>query len=58
MKYYPYTYLYFIFCCFFPLQSEDGLHCNQVIHTHGPIWALSTDLINGCIIAGVQNIIK
>ncbi|XP_071842800.1 uncharacterized protein [Apostichopus japonicus] len=38
--------------------SEDGLHCNQVIHTHGPIWALSTDLINGCIIAGVQNIIK
>ncbi|PIK45764.1 hypothetical protein BSL78_17369 [Apostichopus japonicus] len=40
------------------LQSEDGLHCNQVIHTHGPIWALSTDLINGCIIVGVQNIIK
>ncbi|XP_030834052.1 uncharacterized protein LOC752732 [Strongylocentrotus purpuratus] len=40
------------------LWSGDGMTCEQVINTHGPVSAICLDSVSKCIVAGVHNVIK
>uniref|UniRef100_UPI00398F45DC uncharacterized protein n=1 Tax=Pristiophorus japonicus TaxID=55135 RepID=UPI00398F45DC len=40
------------------IWSEDGTQCEQILVTHGAVNCLCIDQVNGCIIAGVQAIMR
>lgn len=49
-------YLYFWCCCW--SQRGDGMGCDVVLTAQGAVSALCIDQVNGCIVAGVQEIIR
>ncbi|XP_019642839.1 PREDICTED: uncharacterized protein LOC109484071 [Branchiostoma belcheri] len=40
------------------IWSEDGMNCDQILNVHGTVSALCIDQTNGCMVAGVQDVIK
>ena len=45
----------------FPIHSRqraDGMACDLVLSAQGAVSALCIDQVNGCIVAGVQEIIR
>ncbi|XP_041050343.1 uncharacterized protein LOC121281462 [Carcharodon carcharias] len=40
------------------IWSEDGTQCEQNLVTHGAVNCLCIDRVNGCIIAGIQEIMR
>ncbi|XP_007889613.2 probable U3 small nucleolar RNA-associated protein 13 [Callorhinchus milii] len=40
------------------IWSEDGMQCEQVLVTHGAVSCLCVDQVNGCIVAGIQEIMR
>ncbi|MGH0117171.1 UNVERIFIED_CONTAM: hypothetical protein FKN15_029584 [Acipenser sinensis] len=39
-------------------QSADGIQCEHTLVTNGAVTCLSVDSLNGCIIAGVHNVLR
>ncbi|XP_067851984.1 uncharacterized WD repeat-containing protein alr3466-like [Heptranchias perlo] len=40
------------------IWSEDGTQCEQTLVTHGAVNCLCIDQVNGCIVAGIQEIMR
>ncbi|XP_039630576.1 vegetative incompatibility protein HET-E-1-like [Polypterus senegalus] len=40
------------------IWSEDGMQCEHVLETNGAVSCLNFDTVNGCIMAGVHNVLR
>lgn len=40
------------------IWSADGLSCDLVLSAYGSVTALCVDMVNGCVVAGVQDVIR